>query len=120
MENFDVQPGGSGDAFGGLLDHPSNEVLTNQLNSNFVTGTITILNPTIAEVNAALAGLDIRSNWSSGTGSFTGAAFNYNIQVSYTPSAIATPEPATLELMTGGLIVLGLLARRKQLRFNRS
>lgn len=113
LESFDVNPPGGGDAFGGALDHPTGQPITDTAAG--VTGTFTILNPTQAEVNAALAGLTIGDTWNTGTGSFNGAAFDYQIDVNYEVTSGGTaPEPATFGLIGGALIGLGFLARRKR------
>jgi hypothetical protein len=112
MERFDVNPAGPGDAFGGLFDHPANQVVTDTARG--IVGTFTILNPTITEVNAALAGLTIGDTWSAGSGSFNNSAFDYQIDVNYSTASTGTPEPATVGLMGGALIGLGFLTRRKR------
>lgn len=109
LENFDVNPTGALDAFGGALDHPGNQLVTDSARP--IIGTITILFPTVAEVSAALAGVTIQDTWSSGGGSFNNSAFSYQIAVNYTAS---TPEPATASLIGGALIGLGILSRIKR------
>ena len=113
-EAFDVSPVGNGDAFGGTFDHPTNQLVTDAARG--IVGTFTILNPTLAEVDAALSGLVIRDTWSSGSGSFFNAAFDYQIDVNYTPDpstgTTPAPEPGTFALLGTGLVGLGLLARR--------
>jgi PEP-CTERM motif len=118
LEAFDVVPTGGGDAFGGILDHPTNQLVTDVARG--IVGTFTILNPTLAEVNAALGGLAIQDSWSGGSGSFNNTAFDYEIDVNYTPGDTSpTPEPGTFGLVGVGMLGLGLLARRRpQLRFN--
>lgn len=111
-ESFDVNPSGSGDAFGGAFDHTALQAVTDTARG--IQGTLTILNPTIAEVDAALAGVSIGDSWSSGTGSFNNSAFDYGIAVNYSTATAETPEPATFGLMGGALIGLGFLARRKR------
>lgn len=110
-ESFDVLPAGGGDAFGGVLDHPTNQIVTDTARG--IMGTFTILSPTLTEVDAALSGLQIQGTWSSGTGSFFDAAIDYQIDVNYTPNASTTPEPGTLGLLGTGLLGVGLLARRR-------
>lgn len=127
LESFDVDPSGSGDAFGGAFDHPTPQMVTDLVRG--IVGTFTILNPTLTEVDAALSGLSIQGIWSGGTGSFNNAAFDYQIDVNYTPGtgngdgggSTTAPEPPTLELICGALVGLCLLARSKpQLRISRS
>jgi hypothetical protein len=113
-ESFDVNPPGTGDAFGGAFDHPTNQIVTDTARG--IVGTFTILSPTQTEVNAALAGLSVVDTWTSGTGSFNNAAFDYQVDVNYTPGRSTVPEPATLSLMGGALIGLGFLARKPSLR----
>ena len=84
-------------------------VSTNLSRSLF--GTFTILNPTISEVNAALAGLQITDSWSSGVGSFNNSAFDYQIDVNYTSTGTTVPEPGTLGMVGGALIGLGATRR---------
>jgi hypothetical protein len=72
-----------------------------------------LLNPTAAQVAAALGGQTIQSNWNTGEGSFNNAAFDYQIDVTYTQRP-AVPEPPTLGLMCSALVGLGFLARRKK------
>jgi hypothetical protein len=118
MESFDVLPVINGDAFGGLLDHPTGQIVTDTARG--IVGTFTILNPTISEVNAALGGLQIADTWSSGSGSFFNAAFDYQIDVNYTPGP-TVPEPRTLGLLSGAMLGMAFLARRKlNLRSTRS
>ena len=109
MESFDVSPSGPGDAFGGVLDHPTGQVVTDTARG--IVGTFTILNPTSTEVNAALAGLQIADSWSSGTGSFNNSAFDYQIDVNYTSTGSSVPEPGTLGMVGGALIGLGAARR---------
>lgn len=81
-------------------------------------GTFTILNPTLAEVNAALGGVSIQDNWDSGAGSFNNTAFSYMIDVNFTGGSVgnSAPEPATLGLMGSALLGLGVLARSRSRR----
>jgi PEP-CTERM motif len=119
LEAFDVLPVGPGDAFGGLFDHPTNQIVTDTVRG--IVGTFTILNPTIAQVDAALSGLVIQDKWSSGSGSFNDAAFDYQVDVNYMPGTntgdgdgtgtTPAPEPGTFVLFGAGL--LGLLAFAK-------
>lgn len=128
LESFDVAPDGTADAFGGALDHPSNQQVTDTARG--IVETFTILNPTVAEVDAALAGLTVDDTWSSGTGSFFNAAFSYQVAVNYTPGGASTgggdgngnggdgggtpmPESGTLSMLLVGLVGLGLFARRR-------
>jgi hypothetical protein len=104
-ENFALLDPGS--VFGGELDHPTDQAF----NTNpGIVGTFTILNPTLAEVNAALGGLEIQGKWDSGTGSFNNSAFDYTVQVGYT-TATSAPEPATAALV---LVGLGFLIPKKR------
>jgi len=112
IEDFDVNPPGNGDAFGGALDHPGTQIVTDTARG--ILGVLTINNPTIAEVDAALAGLTIADAWTAGAGSFNNSAFSYLIQVSYSTASAGVPEPTTLGLMGGALIGLGFVARRKR------
>jgi hypothetical protein len=108
LENFDTLPLGLADAFGGLWDHPTNQVVTNLVNN--ITGSFVILNPTLAQVTTALSGMQIADNWTSGEGSFATSSFKYDIDVVYQPGV---PEPATLSLVGFALAVLGFMARVK-------
>lgn len=121
MESFDVLPAINADAFGGAFDHPTGQLVTDTARG--IVGTFTILNPTIHEVNAALGGLLIADSWSSGTGSFFNAAFDYQIDVNYTPdsSGPTVPEPKAVGLMCGAMIGMSFVARRNRtLRSTRS
>jgi hypothetical protein len=108
LENSDTLPLGLGDVFGGLWDHPTNQVVTNLANN--VSTTFVILNPTLAQVTTALTGMQITGNWSSGEGAFLSSSFQYNIDVIYQP---AVPEPATFGLVSFALAALGFVARFK-------
>ena len=110
-ETFDTLPAGNGDIFGGLFDHPTNQLVTDV--GRPVTGSFVILNPTAAQVAASLGGLQIQSGWNGGTGSFNNAALDFQVDVVYTP-ATGVPEPTTLGLVGSALIGLGFLARRKK------
>jgi len=112
MESFDVNPPGSGDAFGGLFDHPANQAVTDTARG--IVGTLTINNPTVAEVNAALAGVTIGDAWSGGTGSFNNSSFDYQLDVNFTTRSVVTPEPGITGLIGSALIGLGLLSRRRR------
>ncbi len=114
LESFDVLPPGTGDAFGAEFDHPAGQVVTDLARG--IVGTFTIVGPTISEVNAALGGLQIADTWNSGTGSFFNAAFDYQIDVHYTPGGTGppVPEPRTLSLMGGAMLGMGFLAGRKR------
>lgn len=106
-ENYElVDPGA---LFGGALDHPSDQPVTDSARG--IQGTFTILSPTLDEVNAVLGGLQITDNWDSGQGSFNSPAFSYQINVGYSTAA---PEPATLGLMGSALVGLGFLVRRRR------
>lgn len=110
MESFDVNPAGSGDAFGGAFDHPTKQAVTDSARG--IVGTFTILNPTATEVDAALAGVTIGDTWTSGTGSFNNAAFDYQIDVNYTSTVGNVPEPATFAMIGLGFVGLGIARRR--------
>jgi hypothetical protein len=113
LESFEVLPVGPGDVFGGAFDHPTPQIVTDTARG--IVGTFTISNPTITEVDAALAGLTLQDTWSAGSGSFNNAAFDYQIDVNYTTGVVTgSPEPATLGLMCGALVGLGFLVRRKR------
>lgn len=107
-ENFLVMPVGS-DPFSGDFNHPVDQAVTDQARG--IVGTFTIIAPTLAEVTAALGGVQIQDNWDSGAGSFNNTAFSYQIDVNYSTAA---PEPATLGLMGSALVGLGFLARRRR------
>jgi hypothetical protein len=104
-ENFALLDPGS--VFGGELDHPTDQAFN--INPGIV-GTFTILNPTLAQVNAALGGLEITNTWDSGSGSFNNGVFDYTVQVDYT-AATSAPEPATAALVLVGLGFLILWKR---------
>jgi PEP-CTERM motif-containing protein len=106
LENFDTLSVGPGDAFGGLWDHPTNQIVTNLAHN--ISGSFVILNPTLAQVTAALTGMQIASSWSSGEGSFASSSFQYNVDVTYQPGA---PEPTTLGMLGLALAALGFAAR---------
>src|SRR5689334_247148 len=57
QENFDALPSGSGDIFGGLFDHPTNQVITDVARP--IIGSFVINNPSAAQVAASLGGLQI-------------------------------------------------------------
>jgi hypothetical protein len=114
LENFDTLPAGP-DIFGTLFDHPSNQLVTDAARG--IVGSFVILNPTAAQVAASLGGLQIQSNWNSGTGSFSAAALDYQIDVVYSQRDSGVPEPATLGLVGSALAGLGFLARRKKVSF---
>lgn len=63
--------------------------------------------------DAASGGFQIGDNWSSGAGSFNSTAFGYQVDVDYTATGPASPEPATLGLTGGALLRLFSLARGK-------
>jgi hypothetical protein len=111
VETFDTLPLGNGDTFGGLFDHPTNQLVTDSVHG--IVGSFVILNPTAAQVAAALGGLQIQGNWNSGTGSFNNAKLDFQIDVGYTQRA-TVPEPAALGLVSTSLAGLGFLARRKK------
>jgi hypothetical protein len=112
LEHYNVLPLGA-DAFGGAFNHPMDQIVTDTARG--IVGMFTIMNPTITEVDAALAGLTLQDTWSAGSGSFNNAAFDYMISVNYsTGVSTGAPEPTTLGLMGGALVALGLLARRKR------
>lgn len=119
LESFDVLPTGGADAFGGLLDHPTGQIVTDSARG--IVGTFTLLSPTLSQVDAALAGLTIQDTWNSGTGSFFNAAFDYQIDLNYTPGdntgggggTMPAPEPGTFGLLGAGLLGLGIVARRR-------
>lgn len=63
--------------------------------------------------DAASDSFQIGDNCSSGAGSFNSTAFGYHVDVDYTATGPAGPEPATLGLTGGPLPGLFFVARRK-------
>jgi hypothetical protein len=112
-ETFDILPAGNGDAFGGVFDHPTNQVVTDTARP--IVGTFTIVNPTAADVAAALGGMKIQAGWNDAVGSFNDAALDFQVDVTYTPGhePPPVPEPGTLGLVGIGL---GFLARMRKQR----
>jgi hypothetical protein len=106
LETFDTLPLGGVDAFGGLWDHPTTQVVTNLAND--ISGTFVILNPTLSQVTAVLSGMQIADTWTAGEGSFAASSFQYNLGVTFQPGV---PEPATLGLVGLGLAAIGFAAR---------
>ena len=75
------------------LHHPTNQIVTDTARG--IVGTFTILNPTVTEVNAALAGILVGDTWTGGGPGLSTTQLSITKSMSTThPTAPARPCPS--------------------------